>query len=113
VALAVSLNTPRRGPSGKGRFFLPMPAVTINPGNLEISAADAQGVADSAAQWLNDLGNEPGVDVLGLAAVVASTKGYNTRVSSVRVGRVLDTIRTRRRSLKEAYGANVGVDATT
>ena len=102
IALAVSLNTDRRGPTGKGRFYLPSPAIAMGLG-YQISDADRDDVVNSTVTFLNDLANEPGVDVLGLAPVVASTKGYNSLVTGVRVGRIFDTVRTRRRSLVENY----------
>lgn len=109
-AIAVSLTTDRRGPSGKGRFYLPMPAFGTFPQNgFKISVADAEGLRGSAQTFLNDVANQPGLDVLGIRPVVASTKGYNTAVTGVRVGRVIDTIRTRRNKLNEAYTASVSV----
>lgn len=111
VALAVSLTSGRRGPSGKGRFYLPMPAVAVDPGTLEIGVSERDAVLASVATFLNDLGNEPNVDVLDLGPCIASTKGFNTPVTGVRVGRALDTIRSRRRSLKENYSAIAAVNS--
>jgi hypothetical protein len=103
AALAVSLVTERRGPSGKGRFYLPMPVLPIGF-SLLADQAQCQEVAVNAAQLIANLGNAPGWDVDSGGVVVASTKGFNTPVTGVRVGRVVDTIRTRRRSLSESYG---------
>lgn len=102
VALAVSLGTGQRGASKRGRFYLPSPYINLD-GTLEIPDGIRDDVQASAAQWITDLNDEPGLDVLALTVIVASTKGFNTAVSSVRVGRALDTIRTRRRSLGENY----------
>lgn len=102
AALVVSLETARYGPTGKGRFFLPMPTFALEP-DYQISPADAQGVRDRTVQLINEINDEPGFDVLGLGVCIASSKGYNTRVTGVRVGRVIDTLRTRRRSLLEDY----------
>ncbi len=104
VSLAISLNTDLRGKRGRGRFYLPLPAVAVEPTTGLISVADRDSVEASAAQFLNDLNNEPGVDVLGLSVAVASSFGALSHVRSVRVGRALDTIRSRRRSLVEAHG---------
>lgn len=104
VSLAVSLTTRFRGPSGKGRFYLPCPNADLDSGTMEISTGQRDLIQASVVQWIDDLNNEPGTDVLGLGVVVASTKGHNHRVSGVRVGRVFDTIRSRRRSLVENYG---------
>lgn len=107
-ALAVSLMTDRRGPSGKGRFYLPMPAfATAGANSFQITQANADGVRDSVQTMLNEILNAPGLDnvnnELDPVVVVASTKGFNTPVTGVRVGRVVDTIRTRRNALSENY----------
>lgn len=105
TALAVSLETDRRGATGRGRFYLPMANHGFDDTNTFLmSIAKAQATADAAASLLNALNDQPGVDQSpSLRVVVASTKGYNTPVTGVRVGRALDTIRSRRRSLAESY----------
>jgi hypothetical protein len=103
VSLAISLVTARRGPSGKGRFYLPLPAWGVDSNSFLIQEQNANDSRGSAVTLINDLNNQPGIDVLGLGVVVASTKGYNTPVTGVRVGRVLDTVRTRRNKLQEQY----------
>ncbi len=109
VSLAVSLLTGVRGPSRRGRIFLPGPAFQLTADYL-ISEPDALGCANSAAQLLRDLNNAAGVDPFNSPKVtIASTKGFNTDVTAVRVGRVLDTIRSRRTSLPERYPAEVAV----
>jgi hypothetical protein len=103
VSLAVSLVTDRRGPSGKGRFYLPLPAWGVDQNSFLIQEQNANDSRGSAQTFLNALNNQPGIDVLGMGVVVASTKGFNTPVTGVRVGRVLDTVRTRRNKLQEQY----------
>ena len=103
TALAVSLVTGRRGPTGKGRFYLPCPTA-LHDDTFLISAAAAEGVRASAVTLINDLNNLPGLDSFpSFGVVVASSKGYNTPVTGVRVGRVVDVIRSRRSSIAEAY----------
>jgi hypothetical protein len=103
VALAVSLVTDRRGASGRGRFYLPMPAVSLG-NNATLLAEDAQGIATSAKTYLDALNNFPGVDNTAAEISVVSSKGFSSKVTGVRVGRALDTIRSRRADLLEAYG---------
>jgi hypothetical protein len=103
VALAVSLGTTRRGATGRGRIFLPAPAMSIGGNTGRISTTDRNAVAGSVAQLLNDLNNQPRIDAFAPSVVIASSKGYNTEVNSVRVGDVLDTIRTRRNEMGESY----------
>lgn len=106
VSLAVSLVTDRRGPSGKGRFYLPLPVAGVTDAGL-VSGDITQDVALRVATFLDAVANRNGADTAQPAVVVASTKGFLSPVRGVRVGRVLDTIRTRRRSLEEQYGAVV------
>lgn len=111
-ALAVSLTTERRGPTGKGRFFLPMPAVAVdNTDRFRVNVATIEGVRDSAQTLLNDVNNFPGPDPIWdeWEVCVASTKGYNSKVTGVRVGRIVDTMRSRRNKLAESYVATVAV----
>lgn len=100
-ALAVSLLTDDRGPRKRGRFYIPMPVIDVQPSNgFTMAVAWSNGVADSAAQLLTDLQAVPD---LSIQPVIASTYGYNTPVTGVRVGRVVDTIRSRRNRLVELY----------
>jgi len=105
-ALAVSLVTARRGPTGKGRFYIPLPVVMgLAANGWLIAESDVNTIRARAATMLSDINNAPGYDSGGApTVVVASTKGYNTPVTGVRVGRVMDTIRSRRRQLSESYG---------
>lgn len=107
IALAVSLQTETRGASGRGRFYLPAPGggIVVTDGLLAPTAA--QSVATSAGAFLSAL-NGP----LGFGDVsVISSKGTSAVVTSVRVGRAFDTIRSRRRSILEGYGADVIVNS--
>lgn len=105
VALAVSLVTERRGPTGRGRFFLPAPIGAPESSTGLMLAATAQGVADNAAAFLGAINGPAG---FGNVAVVSS-KGYLSIVTEVRVGRAYDTIRRRRNGLDEVYGTEVTV----
>lgn len=100
TALCVSLTTMRSGATGKGRFFLPWPGYVIQAADKRLTAAAAQALAENARDFLN-----------ALAAVfvdppqVVSSKGYMSEVVGVRVGRVPDTMRSRREDLPEGYVA--------
>lgn len=99
VSLVVSLGTGLRGGTHRGRVYLPMPAAAVGQ-DLEISSADrasAEAAFVTFIQTINaQYAGQPGV-------VVASSKGFNTKVTTVRVGRALDTMRTRRKKLPENY----------
>lgn len=109
VSLAVSFGTARRGASGKGRVYLPNPLFAINGASFTIEEPDALAAAAAVGDWLNRLNDVPGVDASAPKVTVASSKGFNSDVTTVRVGRVLDTIRSRRTSLDEAYTPPVPV----
>lgn len=102
VSAAVSLGSDRRGASGRGRFFLPLPAGQIQGDGLW-TVDFATSMRISCATWLADLNNRPGIDPAGSFVVIASGKGFLSPVTTVRTGRAPDTIRTRRRQLDERY----------
>lgn len=103
TALVVSLNTPRPGPTGKGRFFLPFPAVSL-ANDFRITATDASTIGAAVKSFLDAINTavSTGPTQVG-KIVVASSKGYLSEVTSMRIGRVPDTLRSRRSALLEAY----------
>lgn len=108
VSLCMSLQTGQRGPRKRGRVYLPTPLVTLEPDG-QFQAAQAIAIRDRFATFLNNLNNHTGPDAQAPEVVIASSKGLNTIVNGVRVGRVLDTMRSRRRSLPEDYTALAAV----
>lgn len=96
TALAISLDTPRPGPTGKGRFFLPWPSVTLDAGH-RLEAGYAQGIATTCAEFIRD------VSLVAGPVSVFSSKGYASPVTQVRVGRAPDTMRSRRGDMIEGY----------
>jgi len=102
IAWAMSLMTATPGARGRGRFYLPLPAVPVLPTGL-VGTTQTQETATSVVTLINALNNSPGVDTNRMHVVVASSYGLNSVVTGVRVGQVLDTIRTRRNALLEAY----------
>lgn len=111
VALAVTLRTAvRRGLASRGRFYIPAPGRLVQSDG-RISAADATSTASAATALLNGLNTAlPGWD----PCVASRTREGDLRpVTHVSVGRVYDTIRTRRNGLLEEYvdGAALAPDA--
>lgn len=105
VACCVTLRTAINNARSRGRMFLPLPNVSSGLTDGLMSAGDAATIAGSARTLVQDLNNLPGFDGTGEGdgVVVASTFGTNTPVTGISVGRVLDTIRSRRNDLREAY----------
>lgn len=104
VALAVSLGSNLRGPRGRGRFYLPAPTQTLGT-DLLISANDQEQLRLSLVTLFANLNDFPGSALQEPRVTIASSRGVNSDVTSFRVGRALDTIRTRREDLVESYSA--------
>lgn len=102
VCLAISLLTGvSRGPAHRGRFYMPLPASSVAADGL-IPAGDAANVQASATTLLTALNAASAhynVAVFSRKAGAASDRV----VTSVAVGRVLDTQRRRRNKLPESY----------
>lgn len=99
LAVCVSLITPRRGATGKGRLFLPMPGLVPSLLDRRLSAQDAGQIAGNMRNLVSDLNG-----LLGFGSVsVVSSKGFVSPVTEVKVGRTVDTIRSRRNRLPEDY----------
>lgn len=105
IALAVSLVTgAKRGLASKGRFYIPVPIGTLGTDGL-LPAATSASVASQAATLINAIHAGVGGDWrVGVVSDVGA--GAQREVTSLRVGRVLDTIRSRRTSLPESYQVN-------
>lgn len=103
IALAVSLRTARSGPEGKGRFYLPAPAVALGA-DRRVTAERAGTIAANMKAFVEHVdGAFTQFGVPGGNVVVASSKGFLSVVTGVRVGRVLDTQRRRRGDMQEGY----------
>jgi hypothetical protein len=105
VALAVTLRTPTRGPKGRGRFFLPTPAMSIGS-NGRVSGGFISSITADLSTFRTALQTAAECGVSGAdtgLTVVASGVAGNILVSGWQVGDVPDTIRSRRNALPENY----------
>jgi hypothetical protein len=112
VALVVTTVAPNRGPARFGRFYLPMPGFTLEA-DSRLSAANRDLLLTEVRDYLigvrdgltipmaPDLADAP---VANVSARGNDGAGTLQRVSEIRIGRVLDTQRRRRRALAEDYG---------
>lgn len=108
LALAITLATDaQRGLASKGRFFVPaiayLPASSTDP---LISTANATSATTAATTMINALNTA--LSPTGWRAAVCSFGGVsgvgvNRDITKVRTGRVIDTIRSRRRNFAETY----------
>lgn len=104
AALAVSLDTARDGVSGKGRVFLPMPAITITDTDFRLPSTNIDAFAAAFVAFLGDVNNAlETLDALPRPVSVVSSKGFVSPVTGIRIGRVVDTQRRRRGDLVEDY----------
>lgn len=97
TALCVSLSSARPGATGRGRFFLPWQNYAAVGPDFRLTQAAATEVAQDASALINQ------VNALGQPCVINSSKGTNSVVNRVRVGLVLDTMRSRREKVPEGY----------
>jgi hypothetical protein len=104
VALVVSLGT--ANPKVRGRFYLPMPVVQLNRSDLLILGPIQELAADSYKAFVANvnLSLDPPPATAGHVCVNSKFGGgVNERVTQIRLGAAVDTMRSRRRSLKERY----------
>ena len=107
VAIVVSLDTAiRRGRAHAGRFYLPLPGPVLSASGV-LAAAEQEKYVDAATTMIEGLNNALQPWQVGVVSDIGP--GAQQRVTHVRVGRVFDTMRSRRRSLDEAYvqGENI------
>lgn len=108
VALAISLRTARqRGRAHAGRFYIPV-GQSVAPADGRLSVADATSIAGAATTLISSINAVDPQWNVGVASSVG--EGRLQPVTHVRVGRVLDTIRSRRTSLDEGYVEGAPVD---
>ena len=102
TALAVSLVSDRAGPSGRGRFWLPWPAMNLGT-DYRLSTASADAVLNSVRGWTRAVSAIPyRTGTIG-PLLILSSKGFTSGVTQLRVGRAPDTMRSRRSDVLEGY----------
>jgi hypothetical protein len=100
VATAVTLRTTTRGPRGRGRFYLPPPAIDVmdtGAGGL-LKAVYVTEIGTQIGHFITAVEAATGHQVL----VVSGRAKQLHQVSSIEVGRVPDSQRRRRKKLDEA-----------
>lgn len=116
ISCAVTIGTDGDLGRVKGRFYLPRPALAFTPADDTWNAAQVEQLRDSAAQFLEDLGNQPGPDWADIRPVVASQGRHNPdgsvrrpptnhEAKRVLVGRRPDVQRRRANKVLEQYTA--------
>lgn len=108
IALAVTTVAVNRGPAKRGRFYIPAPIRSIVSAG-QITATDASDYLLAAQTLLKSCTDAVGLastaDAVGLnisPGPAGSTTGTKQKIDHLEVGRVYDTLRSRRNKLDEA-----------
>ena len=102
VSLAVTLRTgARRGLASRGRFYLPLPNVQVSPTDGILTPTTAGQVLTATNTLVSAL--ETAIPGWDLGVVSNVREGAQRAVDHIEVGRVLDTIRSRRVKFREQY----------
>lgn len=113
IALAVTLVADNRGPARFGRFFLPGVNLPMD-NDHRLTVSNATNVAEAVTTFLKDIS-----DAIDLPLTVSSSTALNISslqggvkqaVDHVEVGRVYDTLRSRRRQLLEERHVHGQID---
>jgi hypothetical protein len=108
IAVVVTKVAANPGPAHLGRFYLPCLAMPISTGG-RISTTDAQSLLTATRTFVNAVSNAIDLPFTTDKATLynISNRGGSTgtkqTVKNLRVGRAFDTLRSRRRSMDEAY----------
>lgn len=103
ITLAIGLRTPFRGPRFRGRIYLPCPQASLSGTTLGWSSGYTDAVAASTKTMLAAIALWTGITPSGGDPAVVSKYGEIHPLSGIWVGTIPDTMRSRRRSLVEAY----------
>jgi hypothetical protein len=96
----VSLLTAHAGGSYRGRMYLPPLGANQLDADGQMSAGAAGNIADAMKRFFDAVNTTL---VLGNVAVFSKTLGILTDVSTIKVGRTMDSQRRRRSAVPEAY----------
>lgn len=99
-SVVASLRTPTAGPRGRGRMYLPVPAVAALVNSGRIGPGPRQGFADGLQLFFNDWNADALTAPVGVASGMG---GFVTTVTRIEIGDVVDTQRRRRDALPEDY----------
>ena len=115
-SVAVSTIATNRGPAQRGRFYLPT-VVTQIEDDWMLGDAVAGVIREAATTFLKSVSDQIDLVELNQSAAVnvspgpiGSADGTLQEVNHLEVGRVVDTVRNRRRSMLETYNVGGSID---
>lgn len=105
VAVVASLKSTFAGPTGRGRFYIPLPVGGVSADTLLMLDSEAAGHQGRVAAFVAAVNTE--LATAGMGKVVTASQGSPVRglppanhvVTSVMVGRAYDTMRSRRNAM--------------
>jgi hypothetical protein len=116
VSLKATFVAPNRGPAKLGGFYIPGPTADLQ-NDLRLSTTDATAAITAVTNLLKGVSNAIDLPntILSAHGLNVSTRGGNgsgtkQQIDHVEVGRVLDTLRTRRGALLEARQVGGHID---
>lgn len=108
VACVVTLDSALADPTGRGRMFMPAPSISID-GDMRGLLANVEAYRTSAVAFFNAVNTAMDSTDLGRVCIASGgslSRGIpfaNRPVTGIRVGRTLDTMRSRRTNLAEEH----------
>jgi hypothetical protein len=99
-ALVISLRALDSTRRSRGRMYSPLPSINLGSDG-RLTSSDQLAILASFATFWTDVNTIAGAFADESAVVVASSYGTNAVVSEVGVGRVVDTMRSRRNALSD------------
>lgn len=102
-AIVVSKQTGFAGSRNRGRMFLPPPGIGSLTSAGRLDAAALAGLVAGITAWKNSLIGDGFTPCL-----VSRSQNANVVITTLRIGNVIDTVRSRRNNLVEAY-SNISV----
>lgn len=99
----VTLVTDGRGKGTKGRVYLPPQSFLVSPSTGLLADADVTQIVSSAIAFFGQMETAVSGDLVVIGHAGTTGPASANPVTRVRVGHVVDTMRSRRRSLTETY----------
>jgi len=112
VCLVMTHVAEHRGPARYGRCFLPTSA-DLDTGDLRVSVAQASALRELYVTFCKDVSDEvdlEGTESSDMLNISAVSGGHSQVVDHIECGRVLDTLRSRRRAMIEDRQVGTHID---
>jgi hypothetical protein len=115
VAMAITTLSERAGRTGRGRFYLPLPAVLVGGTDGLLSDANRDAFATAADGFITACRSAAAAGWDGLPVIASAGSALDNLepallpIMRIKVGKALDTLRSRRNALDETYSIPLSV----